>query len=187
MRRLVLFSVAVLVLAAAPLNRGLVEDGTNTTVTAGATDGGQLLVLGLSTGETVRLRPATCTGGVCTRVAPDGGNEGLSMEDLQSWRAYTCAPGSSVIMSSNEVKLELWMRGGLRDGGWGPMPAKHLTATLTESAPCVHFPVQVNDMAAANLRFVYRPVNVVVSADAGGSLVTVIEACTMGRKGGCAP
>lgn len=180
--RLVFALAALGLLAAAPIDRILVEDGTDGFVSNNATDGGQLLLKGFATGELVRLRPATCASGSCTRDPPDSGAEGMEMGDTQAVRLMVCAPGDQTLTGSGTV--EAWIRDPTT-GRLGAIPEKTVFITRTDS--CQAAAVEVNDMAADGVRLTYRPVAVGVSGTDGGSLIVSVGACKMGRKAGCAP
>lgn len=189
MRRRILVLVALsaaLAAGAGSIDRGLVEDGTDANAAEGATDSGTTLV---KNNGTTRLRPATCAASSCTRVAPDAGTEGMSLEEITSWRVMVCAPGDQTLTGSGQ--LEFWTRDPVI-GRWGPMKAKHLSVTETV-AQCQSFPVEANDMAGAGLRGLYRPNAVAVSGNDGGSAITSLQACRPStgqlphRGPGCGP
>lgn len=176
-RLLILAALGIAVAAgAAGVSRGLVEDGTNTTVADGTTDGGVTLVRG---NGTTRLRPAACSAGTCTREAPldAGANEGVSMEEITACRFMVCAPGGGTLTGTG--KSEAWTRDPAH-GRYGHMPAKDLNVTVS-AEPCQAYPVETNDMAAAGVRLLYRPNAVgVLAADGGvasGSLITSLQCC----------
>jgi hypothetical protein len=154
------------------VDRGIVEDGTNTTVADDTTgDGGVLLV---KRNGSTRLRPATCSGTTCTRVAPDAGTEGISMEDLAACLVTACAPGTQVLAATGE--LELWNEDGALQR-WGHMDGKDLQVTVTDA--CQSWPIELSGMRATGRRVVYRPNGVGVSGsnDGGQSLTTSIQCC----------
>lgn len=179
MRRAPPLAVILLAVATAafawPVARGIVEDGTDGLVADGATDGGAYV---LSTGNTsVRLRPATCTAGTCTRVAPDAGTEGFDLGDVAAWRVSVCAPNDQVLTAAG--KLEFWLYDPAISS-WGHMGAKDLSVTVTDH--CQAFPVELNGMQASSFKGLYRPNGVTVSGVDGGSAITSTQACKHSRQ-----
>jgi hypothetical protein len=173
---------------ALPVDRGLVEDGTDTTVSSGATDGGVVLLSGQTS---ARLRPATCAASSCTRDAPDAGTEGLNLEDVAACRLMACGPYDQLLTGTGEQ--EAWVQDGVT-GRWGHMPTKDLPIAVTNER-CQAWPVELNGMQAAGVRLLYRPVGVGVSGNDGGSVVTSLQCCRRGpvplgntsQSPGCGP
>lgn len=158
---------------ALPIDRGLVEDGTTATVAAGATDGGVVLLTGQSA---ALLKPATCAASTCSRAAPTASNEGLHMEDVAACRLMVCGPYDQTLTATG--KAELFAYDPVL-GGWGPMPAKDLSITVT-GHHCQTWPVELNGMQAAGVRILYRPNGVGVSGNDGGSASTSLQCCKRG-------
>jgi len=184
MRRLLPLAALGMTIAAAavawPVTRGIVEDGTDTSAAEGATDGGVTLVNG---NGTTRLRPATCASSSCTRVAPDAGSEGLSIQDIASWRLTLCAPNDQVLTASG--KAEVWLYDPVISQ-WGHMGAKDVSVTLSDH--CQAFPVELNGMQASGFRILFRPNGVGTSGNDGGSALTSTQACGNNRaQAGCGP
>jgi hypothetical protein len=136
MKRLLILAVLGVAVAAGAtgVSRGLVEDGTNTTVADGTTDGGVTLVRG---NGTTRLRPAACSAGACTREAPldAGATEGVSMEEITACRYMVCAPSDGTLTGTG--KSEAWVRDPAQcevkrpDGG----QLAEVTVSATASTP----------------------------------------------------
>jgi hypothetical protein len=184
-------TLAVLVLAApahaASIDRGIVEEGTDDSKDDGATSSGVLLV---RNNGTTRLRPATCAANSCTRSAPTVATEGLSIEEVVSWRVVVCAPAGHTLSGTGQ--LELWLRDPIISQ-WAPMKGKHLTITET-AAQCQSFPVEPNDMGGAGFRALYRANGIGITGAPGtGSLSVSLQACKAGsgqmpfRGAGCGP
>lgn len=157
---------------ALPIDRGVVEDGTDADTADDATNGGITLV---KNNGTTRLRPATCSSNVCTRSVPSASTEGLKLEDIMSWRLQVCAPSGNTLAGTGT--LELWLLDPVTSL-WGPMKAKHLSVTES-SARCQTFPVELNGMAGAGVRVIYRANEVGISG-ATGSLIVSMQACKRG-------
>lgn len=189
MRRALPLATLLLALAAwaLPVDRGIVEDGTDSSAANGTTDGGVVLVVG---NGTTRLRPATCAASSCTRVAPDAGAEGISMEDVAACRLMVCGPGDQTLVASGT--MELWARDPAT-GFWAWMAEKD--KTITKTVRCQAFGVELNGMQAADVRLLYRPNGVGVSGNDGGSLITSLQCCrrgpvplgNTGQNPGCGP
>lgn len=188
MRRVLPLAVLATALAAyaLPIDRGIVEDGTDSNAANGTTDGGVTLV---RANGTTRLRPATCTSGVCTRAAPDAGAEGLDMEDVAACRLLVCAPGTQRLTATGQ--LEAWCRDPTI-GRWGHLHAKTLDISVQET--CQAFPVELNGMQGAGVRLLYRANGIGVTGSDGGSLITSFQCCKrsgvpLGSTGypGCGP
>jgi hypothetical protein len=178
------FAAGLLALAAiaAPIDRLVREDGTDRAVDAGDVDAGVTLVLGQ--GPTTRLRPSTCSAGVCTRVAPDAGTEGMVLSDIQSWWFEVCAPQADQTLVPNGTGCEFWrMNPWTQEWAWVPDKDK----TVTKAVHCQGFPVVVNDMGGNGVRGLYRCNGVGVSGADGGWLKTTMAACKSRQAGGCAP
>lgn len=175
MRRLLPLAVLGLALAAyaLPIDRGLIEDGTDTHVSDGGRDGGIILVYNQST---TRLRPATCETSTCTRAAPDAGAEGLYMEDIAACRLMACAPYDQTLSGSGEEEAWTYDPAALR---WGHMAGKDLAITVTGER-CQAFPVELNGMQGAGVRLLYRPNGIGISGNDGGSIVTSLQCCKRG-------
>lgn len=176
--------LALLLLApvawALAIDRGIVEEGLDTTAaegavstgTGGSSTTGVLLVNG---NGTTRMRPATCTSNTCTRAAPSLSTEGLSLEDITSWRVSACAPSGNTL--SGTGTLEFWAYDPVT-ALWGHLKAKDLLVT-EGAARCQAFAVEVNSMAGASIRGVYRANGVGISA-ATGTLIVSMQACKRG-------
>lgn len=183
-RMLLLFGlVGALATLAAGIDRGIVEDGTNGATANDATDGGVVLV---KNNGTTQLEPAICSGSTCTRLAPDGGNEGLSVEEIASYRLMLCAAPGQVLSSAG--KEELWVYDPVL-GRWGHVASSDLSVTVTDA--CQSWEVS-NNMQGAGVRVLYRPNGVAPLVFDGGAPITSLQACKGGqglpfRGGGCGP
>lgn len=190
-----------LVALALPIDRGIIEmESTNSTYSDGGqaaltylADGGAATTAMVVRGQgATRLRPATCTGGSCTRAVPDaGGAEGVAMEDIVACRLSVCAPQTDQTLSG-AGEVEAWTEDPVT-GLFSHMDEADWSVTVSGER-CQAWPVMKNSMAAASVRLIPRPNAITVSGADGGSLITSFQCCKRGSvplgssgASGCGP